>query len=155
MAAALAHWHMDRLDDVIAAGVSANVGADANAAWNRLADYFVRSGEPAASEQVLREALALGEFDACMRVAELALEAQRPNVATVYLGRAAELDAGNPTPWLQLAELAIAAQQPGAAREAIENAEQRGADAETLNTLKSQAGIAETNTQGLRRTIIR
>lgn len=155
MAAALAHWHMDRMDDFIGEGVPANVSADTNAAWNGLVDYFVRSGEPVAAERVLRRALDVAEFDSCMRVAELAREAQRPNVATVYLRRAAGLDLENPAPWLRLADLALAEQQPDAAREAIENAEQRGADAETLNRLKSQAGIAETTTQGLRRTIIR
>jgi tetratricopeptide (TPR) repeat protein len=155
MVAGLAESQMGRLSEFIAEGVPAAAAANPAAGWTAFATFLTRSGQSGTAERVLRDALGLDEYDTCMRIAAVATEARRPSVAASYLRRAAAIESQNPEPWLHLAELAIGVQQQEAAREAIANAQQRGADAEMLNALRTRAGIPETDAQGLRRTTIR
>ncbi len=154
-AAGIAEQHLGRLAEFIAGGVPAPSQADPAAVWTEFAKFLAQLSEWTGVERVHSDALGLGEFDASMRTASVAREVGRAPVASAYLQRAAGLDAANPAPWVQLAEIAIDAQQQDAAREAIANAEQRGANTEVLNALKARAGIGTTDVPGLRRTIIR
>ncbi len=155
LVAGLADWYAGELTRFIESGVPAAFAADTGARWEDLARFLAQSSELAAAERVFRDALGLSEFDAVMRMAAMASELRRATVAMSLLRRAAGIEPENPAPWLSLAELAIAAQQGDVAREAIDGAEQRGADAEAIAVLKARAGISATDTQGLRRTIIR
>jgi hypothetical protein len=154
-AAGIAEQHMGRLGTFLAHGVPATLPGDPADAWREFAHHLGQVSEWGGVERVHREALGAGEYEACLRTAALARELNRVSIASGYLRRAATLDTANPEPWLQLADLAIDAQLQDVAREAIANAEQRGAPADAVNALKARAGVSATDAQGLRRTIIR
>jgi tetratricopeptide (TPR) repeat protein len=154
MAVGAAESSLGRLEQFLRE-TPAPAGTDAAGALEAFAGGLVRRGDWAGVEFIYREGLGLSEFEATMRAASEAHNIGRETTAVSLYRRAAQFAPEDPAPWVAIADIALTAQQAELVREAIENAEQRGAPAQTLQTLKARAGMRVGDPGEPRRTIIR